>query len=440
MTDYDVIIIGAATSGAYFANRLAKLGYKVKVIEKSSYETVGNKYDIFHISREDFKKFNLPEVSEDSESFAFSFTDNHFSSPTNKYIIDTKSDIIGLHMHEYVKLMNDIAVESGAKIEYNSEFVDFIYEKGHINGIRYKNNNGTSEITSEIVIDCSGYTAKPRCSLPQNYGIETFSLTSDDLFYVVLRYAEFENNQINNFWLNFKSWYAPFSFNENEKIIGTGATGSFEKTIKVSEKLDKTLNNKFKVIKTETGFTPYTRPPYSFVADNFIVAGDAACQTKPENGEGVTSSLVMIDIAVKVIDCAFKKKDFSKKSLWDINSEYNHAQGADFSMIRAFLTKIVNNIKDEEIEYCFSKGLIFNSKFLNNEKIGPEDIISTVNELIKGLAKKKISGNTLKSAASGLSVALKLRKHYLDFPENPDGLKKWSEKAEKLWDNVGKVQ
>ena len=43
MIDFDVIIIGAATSGAYFADRLAKLGYKVKVIEKSSYETV---YDI----------------------------------------------------------------------------------------------------------------------------------------------------------------------------------------------------------------------------------------------------------------------------------------------------------------------------------------------------------------------------------------------------------
>ena len=34
MNKYDVVIIGAATSGAYFARKTAKLGYADKTVEK----------------------------------------------------------------------------------------------------------------------------------------------------------------------------------------------------------------------------------------------------------------------------------------------------------------------------------------------------------------------------------------------------------------------
>ena len=50
----------------------------------------------------------------------------------------------------------------------------------------------------------------------------------EDMFYVILRYAKFDNPQINTFWLNTKSWFAPFSMDNTEKVIGTGATKSFE--------------------------------------------------------------------------------------------------------------------------------------------------------------------------------------------------------------------
>ena len=40
----------------------------------------------------------------------------------------------------------------------------------------------------------------------------------------------------------------------------------------------------------EYGLTPYTRPPYTLVADNFIVSGDAGNLNKPLNGEGITSA------------------------------------------------------------------------------------------------------------------------------------------------------
>ena len=49
MERYDLIIIGAGTSGAYLARKMARRGRKVLVLEQLSKESVGTKSDIFHI-------------------------------------------------------------------------------------------------------------------------------------------------------------------------------------------------------------------------------------------------------------------------------------------------------------------------------------------------------------------------------------------------------
>ena len=437
---YDVVIVGAATSGAYFARKMAKKGYKVKMIEKLSEEKLGTRMDIFHVSKTDLKTFDIPTVKEGDREWAFEFTDNHFSSPTSKYNVYTTAETVGLHMHEYVALMVKLALEAGAEIEYNAAFKDFLFEGGKISGITYETADGIKELKAKTVIDCSGSGAAARRALPESYGVETFKLSDDEMFYVVLRYAKFAKEQINTFWLNTKSWFAPFSMNPLEKIIGTGAVLSFENCEKTIEKLDKVCSeDKFEVVRTEKGTTPYRRPPYSLVADNFIVTGDAACLTKPDCGEGVTSSMVMMDIAAEVLDAALKSGCTDKAALWRINTEYNKAQGADFCLVRAFLTKVIK-ATDDELEFCFAKRIIFNEKFLNNGKIGAGDIIKTVGGIVGGVVKKNISLATVGGVISGAKNGLSLKSHYMKFPETPAGFDKWVKKADKLWQKVGKVQ
>ena len=60
MKQYDVIIVGGATSGSYFAKLLAEKGHKVLIIEKNAKSKVGSKYDIFHMPKKDFEHFNVP--------------------------------------------------------------------------------------------------------------------------------------------------------------------------------------------------------------------------------------------------------------------------------------------------------------------------------------------------------------------------------------------
>lgn len=437
---YDVVIIGAATSGVYFARKMAKRGFSVKVIEKLSAEKTGTKYDIFHVTRTDINTFDIPAVREGDPEWAFEFTDNHFSSPSNKYSIPTVAETVGLHMQPYTALMARRAVEAGAEIEYCASFREFVFSDGVISGVRYDSENGPAEIGAKVVVDCSGPCAVGRRALPNGYGVERFALTDEDMFYVVLRYVRFPEAQINTFWLHAKSWYAPFSMNPTDKIIGTGSTGSIERAEKEARRLDETtLPEGGEVLRTEKGITPYRRPPYSLVADNFIVSGDAACLTKPDCGEGVTSSMVMMDIAAEVLAEALGNGDTSKEALWKINTEYNKKQGADFCLVRALLTKVVNAVKDEEIEYCFESNIL-NSKFLNGDKLTPADIVNAVKEVAKGVSKKNISAATIGAALKGAALGAELREHYMLFPQSPAKFDSWCRRSDKLWKKVGKVK
>lgn len=440
MQNYDVLVIGGATSGAYFAKKTAKLGYRVKIIEKLTPEKLGTKMDIVHLTKTDLKTFDIPPVSQGCPEWAFEFTDNGFASPSNRYRVPVPAETVGLHLHEYTAIMVQDALKAGAEIEYEASFSEFVFSDGHISGVRYKTPKGEKEAFAKVVVDCSGADALPRRSLPNGYGIERFSLADDDMFYVILRYAEFKKPQQNTFWLNTKSWFAPFSMNENEKIIGTGATGGYERAEKEAAKLDSvTSKGDFELLRTEKGVTPFRRPPYSLVADSFIVAGDSACLTKPDCGEGITSSMVMIDTAVTVLDKALKKNDLTKESLWEINCAYNRVQGAAFSLVRALLTKIVGTVADDELEYLFSKKIIFNTAFLGGGKPAANDLIKTVTGIIAAVPKKHISAKTVAAALSGAKLGAELYALYMKFPKSPAGFSKWTARAEKLWERVGKV-
>ena len=71
MKIWDIAIIGGGTSGSFFARKMAEKGYSVKVIEKSSLEKVGSRYDIFHLGRKEFERFSIPRPVKGDKEWAF---------------------------------------------------------------------------------------------------------------------------------------------------------------------------------------------------------------------------------------------------------------------------------------------------------------------------------------------------------------------------------
>ena len=230
MEQYDVVIIGAGTSGAYLAKQLAERGHSVLVIEKLPKTGVGTKYDIFHIELREFARLGIPRPVRGDAAWAFEFEKNYNADPLTLYPKCQLNPTVGLHMHEYTLLLNAAAEAAGAKLLYSCEFLDFTFSAGVINGVTVRYRGREKQISARLVADCSGMAAVGRTRLPENYGVDNSVLTDEDMFYVILKYVKLKRPEDylegSTFWAYYKSWIAPCA-DPHGAIIGLGACHSF---------------------------------------------------------------------------------------------------------------------------------------------------------------------------------------------------------------------
>lgn len=447
MNKYDIVIVGASTAGSYYARKMAEKGYSVLMIDKSSREKISPEYDIFHMEKKEMDRFGLPEVKEGDGIFEFQFKDQYMMSAFSNYPKDAPTEVVGMHKHGYIVLMNDWAIEAGAEIVYEAAFDSLTYdENGKINGVTYTKDGKNVTVNCRLVADCSGIPAVVRRSLPDDYGVEKFALTSDDILYVILRYVDLTDIKDrwlqSQFWLAYKSWLAPSA--GSDAILGIGACFGYEYVEKCFKQFEKNAKLPgYTVKKIEKGGTPYHRAPYSFVSDGFIAMGDAACLTKPNCGEGCTASLVFEEIAVDVSSKAMENGAYpTREALWSINKLYNNTQGKEFASMMALLTGVVRH-SPKANEYLFKHDVIFSEKILDG--MGKEfeltagDIFKIVFFVLIGIVTLKIKISEIKSILDGLINSGKLTEHYEKFPETPDGFDEWVKEAEILWKKAGKL-
>ncbi len=447
MDQYDVVIVGAGSSGAYLAKRLAQRGHRVLVIEKLPKTKVGTKYDIFHIEQREFARLGIPRPVKGDAAWAFEFEKNYNADPLTLYPKCQLNHVVGLHMHEYTLLLNAEAEAAGAKILYSCAFEDFMYnEAGKICGVVSRYRGREKKIGARLVADCSGMAAVGRTRLPKDYGIETAPLTDEDMFYVILRYVTLLDPKDyldgSTFWAYYKSWIAPCA-DPHGAIIGLGACHSFDYAESVFAEMEKTVPlPPYRLEKIEKGRTPYTRSPYSMVADGFFVSGDAGNLTKSVNGEGVTSSMVQMQLAVNTLDRALKLNKVTRDYMWEINRKYNASQGAEFAMLRALLVGVVNAAGFDEFQYAFESGIISDELLnaMNGAPIPAKTIVAALKGFVCGVASKRLRISTLKAAGAALKNAVEISSHYKRFPASPAGFDAWAEKADEIYNRIGKIR
>jgi flavin-dependent dehydrogenase len=189
--------------------------------------------------------------------------------------------------------------------------------------------------------------------------------------------------------------------------------------------------------------TPYHRTLYSFVDDGFIAMGDTAFLTKPTCGEGCTSSLYQAEIAVEVISKLLKEgKPLTKENMWSINKRYFKVQGKDFDALRPLLIGIVG-YSYEEAEYLFKNDILFSQKILGGMgqelELTPADIAKIASGILAGVATGKLKISNVKKTITGLMQNMEVAKLYDEYPDSPAGYFAWKEKADALWEKIGKI-
>lgn len=447
MKKYDILVVGASTTGSWFAREMAKLGHSVLVIEKQEAKNVSRDYDIFHMAEHEMKKFGLDIPEENSKEYGFTFESSAVFSPFGTYAKKSGEKTVGMHKHEYIMYMNKQAKEAGAKIVYGASFKDFITdEKGKRVGAKYETKKGEEEVYCKLVADCSGIPAVARTKLPDGAYVENFKLTPRDIFYVVLyyvKYAESVNARgLDGSFLQYKTWSAP-SGDKHGAILGVGGNFGYDYAEEIFKQF---MTNvpwpDYTVEKIEKGMTPYHRSLYSFVEDGFIAMGDTALLTKPTAGEGCTSSLYQAEIAVEVISKLLKEeKELSKENMWQINKRYIAVQGKDFDTLRPILIGVIKASLDEA-EYLFAKDIIFSQKILGGMgelNFTPKEIAEMVAGIASGVIRGKLKASTVKEIVKGLLQSVELGTHYDKFPDTPEGYKEWKKQADEIWDKIGKM-
>ena len=447
-SSYDVVVVGGASAGSYFAKNMAQRGHSVLVLEKCARDDLSRAYDVFHVDRGDFERFDLPRVTPGDPCFCFAFNQSANYSPLDHFPKPTRADNIGLHKHAYILKMNDWAMDAGAEFLYEAAFVRAGFEGGVLQSVTFTLNGEEQTVRCRLCADCSGLASVVRSSLPAFCGVETAILTEKDVFFVKLRYLKFKEPLQEKWlrskcWLYFKTWLSP-SDDSADAILGMGSSNSFDAGDAVFEVFKRHVPlPPYDVVRVEKGVTPYHRALYSFVSDGFVVFGDAAAVTKPTCGEGVTAALPAIQIAVDVASKAMENGAHpTKRALWPINRKYQTTQGREFAlMLPVFAKALRHSIRANE--YLFQHDVIFSEKITGGAEDGialnAADVLKMIYFILRGFATKDLKPREIGAILSGGWNGLRLSQHYGKYPETPDGFERWKAKADRLWTKAGKI-
>ncbi len=436
----DVVIVGAGSAGSYLGWRLGQMGHRVFLIEKQKSGEPGSHIGIFHVDEIRFSQFGIP-LPEGDELIGY-YPEGLAWPPDGDNVKTVRYPFYVMEMPLFIKRLQGYAAGAGAQILFETGFAGLLLEKGRPAGIKARAKGEELTIKAPLLIDASGVDSVVRINLPAGLGVETDPIDPQDFLYVILQYwddlaEDFPRGL--NFYPFHKAFINP-GYGEGA-IVGIGQPEKLEIAEQVQQQFleERFPGVKHRLVKKTWGRTPYRRPPFSLVADSFMIVGDAAFMTKPFSGEGVTSGFTACQIAAETADAALQKGDTSKEQLWPLNVRYFRDQGAKFAGLMAQL-RVAAELSRNDVNYLFSRDIIFSGfdfEQMNRHfevKMGPGRLLKTAAALLGG----RLSGKLSREGFTALMAAMKrsgaVQKHYERFPENPAEFPPWEAKARQLWE------
>ena len=323
-------------------------------------------------------------------------------------------------------------------------------------GIKYEKDGKIIEAYGKLIADTTGSSAIVRRSLPNDFGVETFKIEDDEKMYVIQRVIQWKypdephpgtgEYEESISWLYYKTWVAPH-FLPNANIFGGGQPGNYEnqeKAMKIF--LEDVPFPPYDILEVHKATTAYRRSPFSIIGNGFYCAGDSACMSKSFSGEAIESSWNASLIAIDVIDsCLNKNIELSKENLWPINVGFFRGQGAKLAALLSQIPGAANTTK-KDVTYLFKKNFIFSGRDFTSmwENLEMDmnfgRMIKIVGLFLMGLLTRRFSRKALSTMIKYMGISGKIRKHYEQFPENPNDFENWVEKAKSLWEPVEKMK
>ena len=427
LKEYDVVIVGAATTGIYFGWLMAKKGYSVLVIDKEAREQVGQRLEVIHLDKETFEELNVPPPTEAPE------------------LIGSWKGIWVSRLPLFFQRMYKILESDGVQFEFSCNFKELIFKNEQIVGVKVEQQNEVQDVLARLLVDASGVACAVRSSLPENYGVDTWTYDSTNRFFVILHYIKWlkpdEPHQVSgDSWPYYFIFFDPGYMGEKleNAIMGIIGPESFKKTETIMEEfLGSGIIAPFELIKKEYCSFPLTLPPYSLVADGFFCAGDSAATMNPIAARGIPETWGLCKSAEDIFDAALKSGDYlSRERLWEVNVKHFRGEGAELASVY-MLSSFLHVFKEKELNFLFQKLIpIINPPDAEDEateiKLSAGKILKVLGKVLGGLFTGKLSIRRIFKVIKISRHAGKLKKHYNNYPDDPRDLDKWIKRTEEI--------
>ncbi|QSG06281.1 Dehydrogenase (flavoprotein) [Halapricum desulfuricans] len=335
---FDVIVVGGGTAGAFAATTAAREGLDVALLERKSADEAG------HIACGDAIKgaSTFPDAIDREYLRAESFTNDTvqralFELPDGDRIEYSFGDRSGsiIDRKRYGEVLLEEADRAGVTIHYDTVVQDVVQRDGVVEGVVAVRNDTQRRYEAPITIDAAG--ALSILQDKADFSGATFE-TNVDYTHFCSAYREVlrvDDPVGYDDALVFKPteqlgylWYFPRT--ETEINVGLGFQMT-EEPMQLVETLRQDLEARPEfagaTVEDKLGAALPTRRPYdSAVAPGYLAAGDAAAHVNPTTGGGIPGAAKAGHWAGEIAADAVVEEATDEGALW----EYNHRIQTDF--------------------------------------------------------------------------------------------------------------
>jgi len=440
---FDVIVVGAGTGGCLVAKTAADAGLDVCLVDRKKKEEIGDKVCGDAIGKHHFDYLGLDYPS--GEELERRMIGVRIRSPDRKNTFDiTDQRLYGFIVNRrlFGQRLLENAINAGATLLESTHAQEPAIEDHSVTGVHTKNlkKGGKKKLSSEVVVDASGYSAVLRKKLPPEIGVEA-NINIEDVVvcYREIRELKEQVAEPNFCEIHLSQEWAPggysWFFAESEKKfnvgLGVAMRGNFPnpKNQFYENILPLSLFDGSSAFDGGTWYDPTRRPIDCMTGNGILIVGDAACQVNPIHGGGMGPSMRGGVSAAKTIVEAIEKEDVSRNGLWSYNIRYMQSYGAKQAGLDVFRL-LLQGLGDEGLNYVMEHRLITEEDLLKASMGGDARINITEKtvRIFRGLRKLGL----LRKLRDAANLLKKMRQHYEDYPVSPEGFDSWKRKAQSM--------
>jgi electron-transferring-flavoprotein dehydrogenase len=440
---YDIVIVGGGTAGAFAAATAADDGLDVVILERKSEERAGeiacgdaikgksmfpDVIDLEYLREESFTNEGITRAMFENPE-----TGEQISYPFGEYtgaVVDRK---------RYGEVLLEEAERAGADVHYDTVVQNVVQNDGQVEGVTATRRGSVTTYRAPVTIDAAG--ALSILQDKADLGSATFD-TNVNYSQFCSAYREvlsIDEPVDYDDALVFKPtaelgylWYFPRT--DTEINVGLGFQMNKE-PMHLVEELREDVENRPEfqnaTVENKLGAALPTRRPYdSATAPGYMAVGDAAAHVNPTTGGGIPGAAKAGHWAAQVAAEAISEEDLSEDALWEYNRRVQTDFGKRFAAMDLYNIFGSANSVDEMTDII--------AKLPAQQLI---DILGKSGTASMGLGTKlktavKTLGHwgTLYDAYKVNQMAGELKSIYEDYPETPGEFQQWRSQRDDFMD------